>query len=61
MTRVRSGGYGYTLAKNIIYAYLPLEMAKSGTRVDVDLLEGRFGAGVTASVLFDPKGTKLHI
>jgi glycine cleavage system T protein len=61
MSRVRSGGFGYTLGKNIIYAYLPREMAMSGSRVEVDLLEGRFSAGVTAGVLFDPKGTKLHI
>jgi glycine cleavage system T protein len=61
VTRVRSGGYGYTLEKNIIYAYLPLELAKAGTQLSVDLLEGRFSAAVSPTVLFDPKGTKLHV
>lgn len=58
--RVRSGGYGYTLKKNILYAYLPIELAKPGTKVDVELIEGSRKAEVTASVLFDPKGERLR-
>ncbi len=61
ITRVRSGGYGYTLKKNILYAYLPIEIAKAGTRLEVDLIEGRFPAQVTATVLFDPKGERLRV
>jgi hypothetical protein len=34
-------------------------MAKAGTRVDVELIEGMRVAEVTASVLYDPKGEKL--
>ena len=60
ISRVRSGGYGYTLKKNILYAYLPLELSKIGTRVEVDLIEGRYMAEVTSSVLYDPKGEKLR-
>ena len=56
LTRVRSGGYGFTIKKNILYAYLPTELAKQGNRFTVDLIEGRREAEVTASVLFDPKG-----
>jgi 4-methylaminobutanoate oxidase (formaldehyde-forming) len=59
ITRVRSGGYGYTIKKNILYAYLPLELAKVGTRVDVELIEGKYSAEVTSNVLYDPKGEKL--
>ena len=59
LTRVRSGGYGYTVRKNILLAYLPLELAKAGARVDVELIEGMRVAEVTASVLYDPKGEKL--
>jgi 4-methylaminobutanoate oxidase (formaldehyde-forming) len=59
LTRVRSGGYGYTVKKNILLAYLPVEMAKPGTRVNVELIEGMRVAEVTASVLYDPKGEKL--
>ena len=61
ITRVRSGGYGYTVKKNILFAYLPVELSKAGTRVEVELIEGRFAAEVTASVLYDPKGVKLRV
>jgi 4-methylaminobutanoate oxidase (formaldehyde-forming) len=61
ITRVRSGGFGYTLRKNILYAYLPMNLAKTGTRLDIDLLEGRRPAEVTATVLLDPKGERLRI
>jgi glycine cleavage system T protein len=59
ITRVRSGGYGYTCKKNILYIYLPLDLAKTGTRVEVELIEGRAMAEVTSPVLYDPKGEKL--
>jgi 4-methylaminobutanoate oxidase (formaldehyde-forming) len=60
ITRVRSGGFGYTLEKNILYAYLPTELAKAGTRLEIDLLEGRRAALVTTTVLLDPKGERLR-
>lgn len=59
ITRVRSGGYGYTIKRNILYIYLPLDLAKAGTRVEVELIEGRYVAEVTSTVLYDPKGEKL--
>jgi 4-methylaminobutanoate oxidase (formaldehyde-forming) len=61
VTRVRSGGYGYTLKKNILYAYLALELAKAGTRLETDLIEGRCQGEVSATVLFDPKGEHLRV
>jgi 4-methylaminobutanoate oxidase (formaldehyde-forming) len=60
ITRVRSGGFGYTLKKNILYAYLPAEIAKAGTRLELELIEGRRQGEVTATVLFDPKGERLR-
>ena len=60
VARVRSGGYGYTLKKNILYAYLPLELAKAGTRLEMDLIEARWQGEVSATVLFDPKGEHLR-
>ena len=61
ITRVRSGGYGYTLKKNILYAYLPMELAKAGTRLEMDLIEGRRQGEVATTVLFDPKGEHLRL
>jgi len=60
ITRVRSGGYGYTVKKNILLAYLPVELSKIGSRVEVELIEGRYQGEVTAMVLFDPKGERLR-
>jgi 4-methylaminobutanoate oxidase (formaldehyde-forming) len=60
ITRVRSGGYGFTVKKNILYAYLPTAIAKAGTRLEIDLIEGRYAGEVTATVLFDPKGERLR-
>ena len=61
ITRVRSGGFGYTLNKNILYAYLPMNLARPGMRLEIDLLEGRRPAEVTATVLLDPKGERLRL
>ena len=60
ITRVRSGGYGYTIKKNILYAYLPLELSKAGSKVEVELIEGKYIAEVTSTVLYDMKGEKLR-
>jgi glycine cleavage system T protein len=60
LSRVRSGGYGSTVKKNILYAYLPIDLAKQGNRFIVDLIEGRHEAEVTAAVLFDPKGERAR-
>jgi len=61
ISRVRSGGFGFTLKKNILYAYLPTELAKTGTRFELNLIEGRRQGEVTATVLFDPKGEHLRV
>ncbi len=60
LTRVRSGGWGYTVKKNIFYAYLPIELAKIGNRFEAELIEGRKMVEVTPMVLFDPKGERLR-
>lgn len=60
LSRIRSGGYGYTLKKNILYAYLPVELAKIGNRFELELIEGQRFGEVTANVIFDPKGERLR-
>jgi 4-methylaminobutanoate oxidase (formaldehyde-forming) len=60
ISRIRSGGWGFTLQKNIFYAYLPVDLARVGNRFEVELIEGRFAAQVTPSVLLDPKGEGLR-
>jgi len=60
VSRLRSGGYGYTVGKNIGYAYLPLDLAKEGTPLEVEVFGERIKAVVAADVLYDPKGERIR-
>jgi 4-methylaminobutanoate oxidase (formaldehyde-forming) len=59
--RVTSGGYGYTVAASIAYAYLPIEHAAPGSAVSVDLFGEWIGARVARDPLFDPAGARVHV
>jgi glycine cleavage system aminomethyltransferase T/glycine/D-amino acid oxidase-like deaminating enzyme len=56
---VASGGYGYSVAKSIIYAYLPVEYAKLGTRLEMEWFGERLTAEVEKEPLWDPKGERI--
>lgn len=58
--RLRSGGYGYTIGKNIGTVYLPLELARVGARLEVEVFGERLEAEVAPDVLYDPKGERLR-
>ena len=60
VSRVRSGGYGFTVNRNVAYAYLPLNLAKTGTRFEIDVFDTLIAAEVAAPVLIDPKGERLR-
>lgn len=57
--RLRSGGYGYTVGKNIAFIYLPLELAEEGTPLEAEVFGERVAAEVAADVLVDPKGERM--
>jgi len=57
--RVTSGGYGYTIARSIAYAYLPAEV-DLGTPVEVDVFGQWVGATVTSEPLYDPEGERVR-
>jgi 4-methylaminobutanoate oxidase (formaldehyde-forming) len=56
---VTSGGYGYSINKSIAYAYLPVELAKPGTRLSVECFGVEIPAEVQKEPLYDPKGEKI--
>jgi glycine cleavage system aminomethyltransferase T len=56
--RLRSCGYGYTVMRNIGYAYLPLHLAQEGTKLEV--FGERVPAQVVQDALYDPKGARLR-
>ena len=60
VSRVRSGGYGYTIKRNIIYTYLPLNLVKNGSCLEIDVFNQRIGAKVVSTVIYDPKGERLR-
>ena len=50
----------YCEEEYFICLYLPVELAKQGSRFELDLIEGRRTGDVTRTVLYDPKGERLR-
>ncbi len=57
---VAAGGYGYSVEKSIIYAYLPIELTKPGTELEVEFLGEQVGAVVVQAPLWDSKGERIR-
>jgi len=57
--RVTSGGYGYTVAKSIAYAYIPTACAVD-TAVEVDVFGTWVSGRVAKEPLYDPAGTRVR-
>jgi 4-methylaminobutanoate oxidase (formaldehyde-forming) len=58
--RVTSGGYGYTVARSIAYAYLPAAEAEEGTEVAVEIFGEWVPGAVAREPLFDPAGERIR-
>ncbi len=56
---VASGGYGHAVGQSIAFAYLPLEHAEPGTRLEVEILGEPRPATVVAQPLYDPRSERL--
>ena len=56
---VVSGGYGYSVAKSIACAYLPIDYAKVGTNLEVLVFGEWVSAVVEKEPLYDPKGERI--
>ena len=59
--RLRSAGWGYTVAKHIGFVYLPPELSATGTPLEVEAFGARFVAAVARDVLYDPAGARLRL
>ena len=57
--RVTSGGYGYTVAKSIAYAYVPASCAVD-TPVEVDIFGTWVIGRVAKEPLYDPTGARVR-
>ena len=58
VARLRSCAYGYTVRRNVAYAYLPPEMGP-GTQVHVEVFGRLVPAEVSNDVLYDPERTRV--
>ena len=58
--RLRSAGYGFTVKKNIAYAYLPLSLCAPGSALHVEIFGQHVAAQVSPDVLHDPQGERLR-
>jgi 4-methylaminobutanoate oxidase (formaldehyde-forming) len=56
---VTSGGYGYSVGKSIAYGYLPVALAKPGTKLTVECFGVEIDAVVEKEPLFDPRGERV--
>jgi len=57
--RVTSGGYGYSVARSIAYAYVPADAAP-GTPVEVEIFGTWVSGTVSEEPLYDPKGKRVR-
>ncbi len=58
--RIKSAGQGYTIAKAIAYAYVPMEVCAPGTQVEVELF-GTWSRGeIQSEPLFDPTNGRIR-
>ncbi|UCH60685.1 MAG: FAD-dependent oxidoreductase [Anaerolineales bacterium] len=56
---VASGGYGYSVGESIVYAYLPVELSKVGTKFEIEFFGEWTEAVVVQAPLWDPKGERI--
>jgi 4-methylaminobutanoate oxidase (formaldehyde-forming) len=59
--RVRSGGYGHTIGRNVVLAYLPVDLAQPGRAVSVESFGRLVPAEVRRAPLWDPRGERMRI
>ena len=57
--RVRSAAYGFTVARNLAYAYLPLQL-DTQAQLEIEVFGSRVPALITADVLVDPEHLRVR-
>ncbi|HWK47701.1 MAG TPA: FAD-dependent oxidoreductase [Stellaceae bacterium] len=58
---VTSTNFGYSVGRQIAYAYLPIDAAEAGQTVEIEYFGVRHPATVGADPLFDPAGQRIKI
>jgi dimethylglycine dehydrogenase len=57
---VSSGGYAHSVGKSVAFGYVPTDLAKPGTKVEIEINGERFPAEILGAPLYDPNGGKMR-
>ena len=57
---VSSGGYAHRVGKSVAMGYVPSELAKGGTQVEIEILGETYGAEIQAAPLYDANGANMR-
>lgn len=57
---VSSGGYAHSVGKSVAFGYVPTDLAKAGTKVEIEINGARFPAEILGAPLYDPNGGKMR-
>lgn len=57
---VTSGGFAHWVEQSMSMGYVPAELARDGTKLEVEILGERYPAIVTATPLYDPQGLRMR-
>jgi len=55
-----SGGYAHHVQKSIARGYLPIEIAKKNTGLEIEINGKYYSASVIKEPLYDPSGSKMR-
>lgn len=56
---VTTGGYGYSIEKSIVYAYLPIDYTVPGIDMEIEFFGEWVRVKVVQTPLFDPRGDRI--
>jgi glycine cleavage system aminomethyltransferase T/glycine/D-amino acid oxidase-like deaminating enzyme len=60
VSRVTSGGIGYSVERSIAFAYLPPALIEPGTRLETEVFGDRVDTEVVRRPIWDPDGTRIR-
>ena len=58
--RATSGGYGFRLDKSLAMAMVRPDLAETGRKLEIDILDQRLAATVIEESPYDPQNEKLR-
>ncbi|MEE9265432.1 MAG: glycine cleavage T C-terminal barrel domain-containing protein, partial [Gammaproteobacteria bacterium] len=57
---VSSGGYAHHVGKSVALGYVPTELAKAGTQVEVEIMGESYPAEILEKPLYDANGGRMR-